>query len=65
MFKIFMIQGKKLSIYLMIILKLDLAPFIKQNKVIQIKKPAEQDLKHNSQKIAPKITNSSGTSKSR
>ena len=39
--KTFIIQGKKLLIYLMIIQKLDLTPFMKQNKVKQIKKLAE------------------------
>ena len=41
-----MIQGKKLQIYLMIIRELDLTPFIKQNKVKQMKKPAEWDVKY-------------------
>ena len=34
-------QGKKLSVYLMIIRELDLTSFMKQNKVKQIKKRAE------------------------
>ena len=38
MLKIFMIQDKKLSIYLMIMQKLDLKLFMKQNR--------EQDLKY-------------------
>ena len=33
MFEIFIIQDKKLSIYLMIIRKLDPKPFMKKNKV--------------------------------
>ena len=41
MFKIFMIQDKKLSIYLMIIQELDLTLYMKQNMVKQIKKSAE------------------------
>ena len=39
-----MIQDKKLSIYLMIIQKLDLKPFIKQNKMK--KNREQQDLKY-------------------
>ena len=39
-----MIQEKKLSIYLMIIQKLDLKPFIKQNKMK--KNREQQDLKY-------------------
>ena len=39
-----MIQDKKLSIYLMIIQKLDLKPFIKQSKMKKNKE--QQDLKY-------------------
>ena len=42
--KIVMIQGKKLSIYLMIMQKLDLELFMKQNMMNQNK--MEQDLKY-------------------
>ena len=44
MFKVFMIQDKKLSIYLMMMQELDLKPFIKQNKMKKNKE--QQDLKY-------------------
>ena len=44
MLKILTIQDKKLSIYLMITQKLDLKPFIKQNKMKQNRE--QQDLKY-------------------
>ena len=60
MLKTFIIQHKKLLIYLMVIQELDLKPFTKK-----IKKTHEQDLKYQLLKSASKITNSSCTSKSR
>ena len=42
MLEIFMTRDKKLLIYLMIMQKLDLKPFINQNKI----KQEEQDLKY-------------------
>ena len=42
MFKTFIIQDKKILIYLTIMQKLDLKLFMKQNKM----KPKEQDLKY-------------------
>ena len=44
--KNFIIQDKRLLIYLMIIQELDLKPFTKQNRMKQIKKPQVRDLKY-------------------
>ena len=46
MLKICVIQYKGLLIYSMIIQELDLKPFTKQNRMKQIKKKQEQDLKY-------------------
>ena len=45
MLKIFIIQDKKLLIYSIIILELDLKPFTKQNSMEQIKKTTGTGLK--------------------
>ena len=45
MLKIFIIQDKKLLIYSIMILELDLKPFTKQNRMEQIKKTTGTGLK--------------------